>query len=143
MELERTTTSICKGKGHDITILKELSYPHSLGLLYSAFTYFLGFKVNSGEYKVMGLAPYGKPIYHDIILDKIIDLKHDGSFHVNQKYFDYVSGLRMTSKHFHNLFGEKPRDPEAEELTAFHMDMAASIQSVTEENCFENCCSDG
>ena len=120
------------GKGNQLDIKKEIHFPHSLGLLYSAFTYYTGFKVNSGEYKLMGLAPYGKPNYEDKIR-KLIDIKEDGSFRLNQKYFNYATGLTMTNDHFHNLFGQKPRDPKKEKLTQFHMDIASSIQKVTEE----------
>ena len=129
---EWATTTLAIGNGNDLKILKEIHFPHSLGLLYSAFTYFTGFKVNSGEYKLMGLAPYGKPIYVDKIL-KIIDIKDDGTFRVNQKYFNYATGLTMTSKKFHDLFDHEPRKAEIEELTQFHMDIAASIQKVTED----------
>ena len=129
---EWATTTLAIGRGNDLKILKEIHFPHSLGLLYSAFTYFIGFKVNSGEYKLMGLAPYGKPIYASKIL-KIVDIKDDGTFRVNQKYFNYATGLSMTSKKFHDLFNQKPRKPETDELTQFHMDIAASIQKVTED----------
>ena len=120
------------GSGRDITLLKELHFPDSVGLLYSAFTYFTGFRVNSGEYKLMGLAPYGKPVYRDIILTELIDLKEDGSIRLNLSYFDFLGGLRMTNKRFARLFGGPPRKPETE-ITQREMDMAASIQSVTEE----------
>ena len=130
---EWATTTVAVGKGNDLEIKKEIHYPHSLGLLYSAFTYYTGFKVNSGEYKLMGLAPYGDPIYEDKILDSLIDVKNDGSFWLNEKYFNYSTGLTMTNKNFDKLFGEKPRDPKNEKLTKFHMDIAASIQKVTEE----------
>ena len=129
---EWATTSFGVGDGHKLEILKELHFPHSLGLLYSAFTYYTGFKVNSGEYKVMGLAPYGEPRYVDKILDEVIDLKEDGSFRLNQEYFDYCSGLRMTSGKFHRLFGGPPREPESE-LTQREMDLARSVQEVCEE----------
>ncbi|MFC1580598.1 carbamoyltransferase [Thermodesulfobacteriota bacterium] len=129
---EWATASYGFGKGKDITLLKELHFPDSLGLLYSAFTYFTGFKVNSGEYKLMGLAPYGKPIYKDPILKELIDVKEDGSLRMNLKYFDFLGGLRMTSKRFDRLFGGPPRKPETE-ITQREMDIAASIQSVTEE----------
>jgi len=129
---EWTTTSFGVGAGHDLEILKELHFPHSLGLLYSAFTYYTGFKVNSGEYKVMGLAPYGEPKYVDVILGEIIDLKDDGSFRLNQAYFDYCSGLRMTSDKLHRLFGGPPRQPESK-LTQREMDLARSVQVVCEE----------
>jgi carbamoyltransferase len=113
-------------------MLKEIHFPHSLGLLYAAFTYYTGFKVNSGEYKVMGLAPYGEPRYADTILEHLIDLKPDGSFHLNQEYFDYCVGLRMTNGSFDHLFGGPPRAPD-ELLEQRHMDLAASVQAVTEE----------
>lgn len=129
---EWATASYGFGRGKDITLLKELHFPDSLGLLYSAFTYFTGFKVNSGEYKLMGLAPYGKPIYRDPILKELIDVKEDGSLRMNLKYFDFLGGLRMTSKRFDRLFGGPPRKPETE-ITQREMDIAASIQSVTED----------
>jgi len=129
---EWATTTISIGKNNKIDILKELHFPHSLGLLYSAFTYFLGFKVNGGEYKVMGLAPYGRPIFKNIILDKLIDLKEDGSFKLNMDYFDYATGLTMTNNKFANFFSIKKREPE-DKLLQIHMDIAASIQAVTEE----------
>lgn len=129
---EWPTTSLAVGNGSQLEIIKEIHFPHSLGLLYSAFTYFTGFKVNSGEYKVMGLAPYGKPIYTKTILDNLVDLKEDGSFHLNMDYFDYPAGLRMTNKKFAELFGGKVRKSESE-LTQREMDLAASIQEVTEE----------
>ena len=129
---EWTTTSLAVGNGKALKILKEIHFPHSLGLLYSAFTYYTGFKVNSGEYKVMGLAPYGKPIYADLIKDKLIDLKKDGSFHLDMSYFDFCTGHTMTSKKFHKLFGGYPRKPETK-LTQREMDLAASIQKVAEE----------
>ncbi|MFA5160442.1 MAG: carbamoyltransferase [Candidatus Omnitrophota bacterium] len=129
---EWTTTSYGVGKGNKIDIFAEIKFPHSLGLLYSAFTYYTGFKVNSGEYKVMGLAPYGKPVYKDLILKELIDLKDDGSFKLNMKYFDYCAGLRMTNDRFHKLFGAPPRKPESR-LTQREMDLARSIQEVTEE----------
>ncbi len=130
---EWATTTVAVGKDNKIEMLKEIYFPHSIGLLYSAFTYYLGFKVNSGEYKVMGLAPYGKPKYKDLIIKKLIDLKDDGSFRLNMKYFNYATGLTMTNKNFSNLFAQKAREPEKELLTQFHMDIAASIQTVTEE----------
>ena len=130
---EWATTTVSIGKGNKLDIIKEIHFPHSLGLLYSAFTYYIGFKVNSGEYKVMGLAPYGKPIYKDIILDKVVDLKDDGSFRLNQSYFNYTSGLTMTNDKFSELFAHPVRKPEIEKLTQFHMDIASSVQSVTEE----------
>jgi carbamoyltransferase len=129
---EWATTSVAIGKGKDLTVVKEIHFPHSLGLLYSALTYYIGFKVNSGEYKVMGLAPYGEPKYADLILDHLIDLKDDGSFRLNQDYFDYCTGLTMTNTRFDELFGGPPRQPETELLTQKHMDVAASVQSVTE-----------
>ena len=129
---EWTTSSVGHGKGSRITLKQELHFPHSLGLLYSAFTYFTGFRVNSGEYKVMGLAPYGEPKYHNLILDELIDLKEDGSFRMNMRYFGYGSGLRMTNRRFARLFGGPPRKPESP-LTQREMDLAASVQSVTEE----------
>ena len=130
---EWSTTTVSIGNEQGIKILKEISFPHSLGLLYSAFTYYLGFKVNSGEYKVMGLAPYGEPKYKDIILDKILSVKDDGSFKMNMKYFDFATDLKMTNKNFENLFGQKRRIPEKENLTQFHMDIASSIQKATED----------
>ncbi|GEP60907.1 carbamoyltransferase family protein [Reyranella soli] len=129
---EWATTSLAWGQGNKLEMLKEIHFPHSLGLLYSAFTYYTGFKVNSGEYKVMGLAPYGEPKFKDLILDKIVDLKEDGSFRLDQQYFDYCTGLRMTNEKFGELFGGKARKPE-ELLTQHHMDLAASVQAVTEE----------
>jgi carbamoyltransferase len=130
---EWATTTVAIGKKNNVEIKKELHFPHSLGLLYSAFTYYTGFKVNSGEYKLMGLAPYGKPLYVDKILSNLIDLKNDGTFILDQKYFNYSTGLTMTNKNFDNLFGKKPRKPETEKITQFHMDIAASIQNVTEK----------
>ncbi len=130
---EWATTTVAVGKGNNLEIKKEIHFPHSLGLLYSAFTYYTGFKVNSGEYKLMGLAPYGKPIFENIILDNLIDIKNDGSFRLDQKYFNYATGLTMTNDNFHNLFGQKPRNSKNEQLTQFHMDIAASIQKVTED----------
>jgi carbamoyltransferase len=129
---EWTTTSVAHGEGNRLEVAKELHFPHSLGLLYSAFTYYTGFKVNSGEYKVMGLAPYGEPKYAQTILDNIVDLKEDGTFRLDQSYFDYCTGLRMTSDKFHDLFGGPPRPPEVW-LTQREMDLAASVQAVTEE----------
>jgi carbamoyltransferase len=128
---EWATTTISKGSGNKIDILKEIHFPHSLGLLYSAFTYFLGFKVNSGEYKVMGLAPYGEPKFKDIILDKLIDVKQDGSFKLNMNYFNYATGNTMTNNKFAKLFNTEKREPESK-LLQIHMDIAASIQAVTE-----------
>ena len=130
---EWATSSVAIGDGNKIDIIKEIHFPNSLGLLYSAFTYYTGFKVNSGEYKLMGLAPYGEPIYKDKILNNLVDVKGDGSFRLDQSYFNYVTGLTMISKKFEKLFGQKARDPLNEELTKFHMDIAASIQIVTEE----------
>ena len=129
---EWATATIGVGRGNDLEILKELHWPDSLGLLYSAFTYYTGFKVNSGEYKVMGLAPYGQPKYVDLILRELIDLREDGSFRLNQKYFDYLSGLTMTNGAFDELFGGPPREPESK-LTQKEMDLARSVQEVTEE----------
>ena len=130
---EWATTTVAIGRGNQLDIVKEILFPHSLGLLYSAFTYYLGFRVNSGEYKVMGLAPYGKPKYKGLILKKLVDLKEDGSFRLDQSYFDYATGLTMTNKRFSALFGQPVREPESENLTQFHMDIAASVQAVTEE----------
>ena len=129
---EWATTSLAIGRGNKLEIVKEIHFPHSLGLVYSAFTYYLGFKVNSGEYKVMGLAPYGKPEYVQEIFRYLIDLKMDGTFRTDQSYFNYCTGLTMTSQKFHDLFNGAPRDPN-EPLTQRHMDLAASIQSATEE----------
>jgi carbamoyltransferase len=129
---EWATTSAWIGKNNKISPLWEISFPHSLGLLYSSFTYYCGFKVNSGEYKLMGLAPYGNPIYVDKIRDNLVDIKDDGTFKLNMKYFKYHRGFRMTSRKFHQLFGSPPREKEMK-LTQFHMDLAASIQVVTEE----------
>ena len=130
---EWATTTVAHGKGNKITMLKEMHFPHSLGLLYSAFTYYVGFKVNSGEYKVMGLAPYGKSIYKNLILENLIDLKNDGSFRLDMSYFNFATGLTMTNKKFDDLFGQPVRKSEEELLTQFHMDIAASVQAVTEE----------
>lgn len=129
---EWVTTSIMHGKENDIEVLKEIHFPHSIGLLYSAFTYYTGFKVNSGEYKLMGLAPYGQPKYAKLIKDNLIDIKEDGSFKLRMEYFNYTTGLTMTSKKFHDLFGSEPRKSETD-IGQFEMDMAASIQEVTEE----------
>jgi len=129
---EWTTTSFGTGRGNDFELDYEIRFPHSLGLLYSAFTYYTGFKVNSGEYKVMGLAPYGEPKYVDLILTELIDLKEDGSFRMNMKYFNYCAGLTMTNERFHKLFGGPPRPPETK-LTQKEMDLARSVQVVTEE----------
>tara|TARA_B110000971_G_scaffold12279_1_gene11529 strand:- start:1341 stop:3179 length:1839 start_codon:yes stop_codon:yes gene_type:complete len=130
---EWATTTVAVGKTNNLEIKKEIHFPHSLGLLYSAFTYYTGFKVNSGEYKLMGLAPYGVPIYEDKIINNLIDVKQDGSFYLDQTYFNYATGLTMTNKKFDNLFGQSPRDSKKEKLTQFHMDIAASIQKVTED----------
>jgi len=130
---EWATTTVAIGRGNELRIEKELHFPHSLGLLYSAFTYYTGFKVNSGEYKLMGLAPYGEPRFKDLILEKLVDLKDDGSFRLNQAYFNYVTGLTMTNNAFAKLFGHPVRRPDTDDLTPFHMDIAASIQAVTEE----------
>ncbi len=129
---EWCTTSVGRGDGNRLEITKEIHFPHSLGLLYSAFTYYTGFKVNSGEYKVMGLAPYGEPKYAQLILDHIVDLKPDGSFRLDQSYFNYATGLTMTGERFHELFGGPPRKAD-ERLVQRHMDLAASVQAVTEE----------
>ena len=129
---EWATTSIAIGRGRELDMVKEIHFPHSLGLLYSAFTYYAGFKVNSGEYKLMGLAPYGEPRYAQLIRDHLIDVKEDGSFRLDLSYFDYCTGLRMTSDKFHGLFGGPPRKPD-EPLTQRHMDLAASVQRVLEE----------
>ena len=129
---EWATTSVWLGDGHKLTPQWEIDFPHSLGMLYSAFTYYTGFRVNSGEYKLMGLAPYGEPEYVDLILDKLIDLKEDGTFRLNMKYFNYATGLTMTNKHFANLFGAPARTPETQ-LAQKEMDIARSIQAVTEE----------
>ncbi|MBE0532457.1 MAG: carbamoyltransferase [Rhodospirillales bacterium] len=129
---EWTTASVAIGRGNSLEMIKEIHFPHSLGLLYSAFTYYTGFRVNSGEYKVMGLAPYGQPRYRDLILEKLVDLKDDGSFRLDQSYFDYCTGLTMTNGRFAQLFGGPARRPD-EPLTPRHMDLAASIQAVTEE----------
>ena len=129
---EWATTSAAIGRGNALEVIKEIHFPHSLGLLYSAFTYYTGFRVNSGEYKLMGLAPYGEPKYTGLILEHLMDLKEDGSFRLDLDYFDYCTGLRMTNERFHTLFGSAPRQP-GEPLTQHHMDLAASIQKVTEE----------
>src|SRR5262245_62151046 len=129
---EWATSSLALGRDNRLEVLKEIRFPHSLGLLYSAFTYYTGFKVNSGEYKLMGLAPYGTPRYSGVILDKLLDLKPDGSFRLNLDYFNYCVGLTMTNGKFDALFGQSPRTPE-QLLTDFHMDIAASVQQVTEE----------
>ena len=129
---EWTTTSVSIGNENKIKILKEIHFPHSLGLLYSAITFYIGFKVNSGEYKVMGLAPYGKPIYVDLIKKNLIKIFDDGSYQLNMKYFNYCTGLTMTNSRFHNLFGGPPRNPETK-ITQKEMDLAASIQKIIEE----------
>jgi carbamoyltransferase len=129
---EWATATIGHGQGNRVKLTHELRFPHSLGLLYSAFTYYCGFKVNAGEYKLMGLAPYGEPKYTDLILEKMLDLKDDGSFRLDMSYFNYCQGLTMTSGKFHRLFGEKPRKPDTL-ITRLHMDVAASVQKVTEE----------
>jgi len=130
---EWATTTVAVGKENKLEMIKEIHFPHSLGLLYSAFTYYTGFKVNSGEYKVMGLAPYGKPKYKNLIIEKLMDLKDDGSFKLNMKYFNYATGLTMTNKNFSDLFGHPVRDPKKDLLKDFHMDIASSIQAVIEE----------
>ncbi len=130
---EWATTTVAIGKNNKLEIKKEIHFPHSLGLLYSAFTYYIGFKVNSGEYKLMGLAPYGEPKYVELIKKYIIDIKEDGSFRLDQDYFNYTTGLTMTNSKFHKLFGEQPRDSQKDRITQFHMDIACSIQKVTEE----------
>jgi len=129
---EWATSTVAHGEGHRIRMLQELRFPHSLGLLYSAFTYFAGFKVNSGEYKLMGLAPYGEPRYVQPILDNLLDLREDGSFRLNMRHFGYLDGLTMTNRHFEKLFGGPPRRPETE-ITQREMDIARSIQAITEE----------
>ena len=129
---EWATTTVAVGKNNKLAIKKEIHFPHSLGLLYSAFTYYTGFKVNSGEYKLMGLAPYGNAIYCDRIR-KIVDIKDDGTFRLDQDYFNYATGLTMTNNKFHDLFGQKPRDAKKEKITQFHMNIASSIQKITEE----------
>ncbi len=135
---EWTTTSFGVGRGNRIALNSELRFPHSLGLLYSAFTYFCGFRVNSGEYKLMGLAPYGQPRYTDLIREHLIDIREDGSYRLNMAYFNYCQGLTMTSERFHRLFGGAPREPETP-LTQREMDLAASIQKVTEEVMLHTC----
>lgn len=129
---EWATTSLAEGEGATLRMLKEIAFPHSIGLLYSAFTYYLGFKVNEGEYKIMGLAPYGEPRYVDLILDKLVDLKADGSFRLDQSYFNYCTGLTMTNDRFSGLFDAPPRKP-TDPLTQRHMDLARSVQVVAEE----------
>ena len=135
---EWATTTVAIGKENNLEVIKEIQFPHSLGLLYSAFTYYAGFKVNSGEYKLMGLAPYGSPIYQDKI-KKLIDIKDDGTFRLNQNYFNYATGLTMTNDKFNKLFGQKPRNSKREQITKFHMDIASSIQKVTEEIMIKLC----
>ncbi len=129
---EWATTTVAVGKNNKLDIKKEIHFPHSLGLLYSAFTYYTGFKVNSGEYKLMGLAPYGNSIYEDKV-KQLVDIKDDGTFRLDQKYFNYTTGLTMTNDKFNKLFDQKPRNPQNEKITQFPMDIAASIQKVTEE----------
>lgn len=129
---EWVTTSVAIGRGADLEIVKEIHFPHSLGLLYSAFTYYTGFRVNSGEYKVMGLAPYGEAKYTQLILDNLIDVKEDGSYRLDQSYFNYCTGLTMTNAKFDKLFGRPARVPDEQPLEQFHMDIAASVQEVTE-----------
>tara|TARA_A100001011_G_scaffold389389_1_gene470800 strand:+ start:759 stop:2597 length:1839 start_codon:yes stop_codon:yes gene_type:complete len=138
---EWATTTVAVGKKNELKIKKEIHFPHSLGLLYSAFTYYAGFKINSGEYKLMGLAPYGEPKYVNIIEKNLIDIKDDGSFKLNQKYFNYTTGLTMTNEKFHKLFGSKPRNANNEKISQFHMDIAASIQNVTENIILKICTS--
>ncbi len=130
---EWATTTVAVGKRNRLEMIKEIHFPHSLGLLYSAFTYYTGFKVNSGEYKLMGLAPYGIPRFKDLIFEKLLDLKEDGSFKLDMQYFSYATGLTMTNNKFSKLFGQPVRDPKKDLLTQFHMDIASSIQAVTEE----------
>jgi len=129
---EWSTTCLGVGRGNRIDLTREIRFPHSIGLLYSAFTYYTGFRVNSGEYKVMGLAPYGRPVYRDQILEQMLDLKEDGSFHMDMSFFNYCQGLTMTSEKFHRAFGGPPREPESQ-VTQREMDLAASVQAVTEE----------
>jgi carbamoyltransferase len=130
---EWATTSVAIGRGKKLEIVRKLHFPHSIGLLYSAMTYYTGFKVNSGEYKVMGLAPYGEPKYKDLILENLMDLREDGTFSLDQSYFDYCTGLKMTNDKFSDLFGGPPRQAASEQLGQRHMDLAASIQAATEE----------
>ena len=138
---EWATTTVAIGDKNNLEIKKEIHFPHSLGLLYSAFTYYIGFKVNSGEYKLMGLAPYGSPKYVDKIKKNLVDIKEDGSFRLDQNFFNYSTGLTMTNKKFHNLFGQEPRDSKKDQITQFHMDVAASIQKVTEDIILKMCVS--
>ena len=135
---EKATTTIAIGRENKIEIKKEIHFPHSLGLLYSAFTYYLGFKVNSGEYKLMGLAPYGMPKFKEIILKNLVEVREDGSFFLNMKYFNYQTGFTMISENFSKLF-EKPVRKRDQMLTQFHMDLAASIQVVLEEIILKIC----
>ena len=136
---EWATTTVAIGERNNLRIKKEIHFPHSLGLLYSAFTYYTGFKVNSGEYKLMGLAPYGEPKYSKLIETNLIHIKEDGSFRLNQDFFNYTTGLTMTNKKFHDLFGQMPRDSKRDKITQFHMDIAASIQKVTEDIMIKIC----
>ncbi len=136
---EWATTTVAIGKKNKIEIKKEIHFPHSLGLLYSSFTYYTGFKVNSGEYKLMGLAPYGEPKYVEVINKNLIDVKEDGSFRLNQSFFDYTTGLTMTNNKFHSLFGQKPRNGSKDKISQFHMDIASSIQKVTEDIMIKIC----
>ncbi len=136
---EWATTTVAIAKANKLKIVKEIHFPHSLGLLYSAFTFYTGFKVNSGEYKLMGLAPYGEPKYVDKILENLIDIKSDGSFRLNQKYFKYATGLKMINNKFENLFEKKARNPSEEKIEQFHMDIAASIQKITEDVILKIC----
>ncbi|MER8455729.1 carbamoyltransferase [Mesorhizobium sp. M1300] len=130
---EKATTTVAIGRGATLDVVRELRFPHSLGLLYAAFCYYLGFKINSGEYKVMGLAPYGVPRFKSLILEKLVDLKEDGTFRLDQSYFAYATGLKMTNARFASLFGQPVRRPDTDPLTDFHMDVAASIQAVADE----------
>ncbi len=136
---EWASTTVAVAEGKNLEIKKEIQFPHSLGLLYSAFTYYTGFKVNGGEYKLMGLAPYGNPIYTNLIYENLIDVKDDGSFNLNQDFFNYCTGLTMTNEKFNKLFGEPVRTPDKENLKQFHMDIASSIQKVTEEIMIKIC----
>jgi carbamoyltransferase len=136
---EWATTTVAIAKKNKIKIISEIHFPHSLGLLYSAFTFYCGFKVNSGEYKLMGLAPYGNPIYKKVIYDNLIDIKEDGSFRLNQNYFEYTTGFKMINSRFENLFGKKARDSNLASIEQFHMDIASSIQEVTEEIVLKIC----
>tara|TARA_Y100000816_G_C26108258_1_gene590012 strand:+ start:8850 stop:10688 length:1839 start_codon:yes stop_codon:yes gene_type:complete len=136
---EWATTTVAIGNGNKLDIIKEIHFPHSLGLLYSAFTYFTGFKVNSGEYKLMGLAPYGNPKFKELIYNNLIDVKNDGTFHINQQFFNYSTGLTMTNERFADLFGTNVRNSQEEDIAQIHMDIAASIQSVTEEVMIKMC----